>query len=114
MKQYAMAMDLKDDPALIAEYEKYHRQVWPSILDSLEKSGILKMEIFRIGNRLFMLMETHDHFDPNEKAKLDAINEDVQHWEELMWNYQQALPWANKGEKWMEMEKIFEWRVGNG
>lgn len=107
MKRYALALDLKDDAKLIAEYEHYHQQVWPEILESITDSGVLAMEIYRIGNRLFMLMETVDNFSFEAKSQADANNIRVQEWEKLMWKYQQALPMAKSGEKWLLMDKIF-------
>lgn len=108
MKRYCLALDLKPDPVLIAEYESYHLNVWPSILDSIREAGILELEIYRIENRLFMIIEAEDAFTFDKKAKLDDANQNVQKWEELMWNYQQALPSAREGEKWLLMNKIFE------
>ena len=108
MKKHCLALDLKDDDALIAKYEEYHTKVWPEVLDSLTNSGINHMEIYRVGNRLFMIIEVEDNFCFDRKAKLDADNEKVQQWEVLMWNYQQALPFAKAGEKWLPMNKIFE------
>lgn len=107
MKKYCLALDLKDNAQLIKEYEAYHKAVWPEILASITDSGITNMEIYRTGNRLFMIMETTDAFSFEAKAKADAANAKVQEWEQLMWKYQQALPMAKKGEKWMLMEKIF-------
>jgi L-rhamnose mutarotase len=107
MKRYCLALDLKDDAALIAEYEKYHRDVWPEILKSIKDSGIESMEIYRTGNRLFMIMEVNKDFSFEVKSKADATNPKVQEWETLMWKYQQGLPWAKPGEKWVLMEKIF-------
>jgi L-rhamnose mutarotase len=108
MKRYCLALDLKDEPKLIAEYEAYHRNVWPEILKSIQDSGITTMEIYRTGNRLFMIMEVNDSFSFDQKSKADASNPKVQEWEKLMWNYQQALPFAKPGEKWVLMEKIFD------
>lgn len=105
--RYCFALDLKDDPALIAEYERYHERIWPEIEQSIRASGITDMEIYRIGNRLFMIMETDDTFSFAAKAAADAANPKVQEWEELMWTYQQALPMAKPGEKWLLMERIF-------
>jgi len=107
MNKYCLALDLKDDPELIAAYEAYHRAVWPEILQSITDSGILHMEIYRTGNRLFMIMETADNFSFDKKSRSDEENPKVQEWEKLMWNYQQALPHAKHGEKWMLMDKIF-------
>lgn len=107
MKKYFLALDLKDDPILIAEYEAYHKKIWPVIEKSILDSGIVKMEIFRAGNRMVMVMETEDGFSFDEKAKADQSNPKVQEWEALMWKYQQAFPNAKSGEKWMLMDKIF-------
>ena len=108
MKRYCLALDLRNDKKLIAEYENYHTAIWPEIVKSIRDSGIVSMEIFRIETRLFMIMETSDDFSFEKKNSLDHGNEKVQEWEALMWNYQQALPSAGKGEKWMLMDKIFD------
>lgn len=105
--RYCLALDLKNDPALIAEYERYHVKIWPEIEASIRDSGITSMEIYRIENRLFMIMETDETFSFEQKAAADAANFRVQEWEALMWTYQQALPTAKPGEKWMLMERIF-------
>lgn len=107
MKRYCLALDLKDDPAIIAEYEAHHRAVWPEVLASIRGAGIRDMEIYRIGNRLFMIMETEDGFSFAHKAAQDLANPKVQEWESLMSNYQQRLPQASPDEKWILMEKIF-------
>ncbi|MBL7827702.1 MAG: L-rhamnose mutarotase [Saprospiraceae bacterium] len=107
MKRYCLALDLKNNAALIAEYEAYHRDVWPEILESIRRAGIERLEIYRIENRLFMILEANDDFSFERKAALDADNTKVQEWETLMWNYQQALPCAKPGEKWVLMERIF-------
>ena len=106
--RYCLALDLKDDPRLIATYEQYHQQVWPEILKSIRDSGITAMELYRTGNRLFMIMETDEDFSFAKKKTLDESNPKVQEWEELMWHFQQALPHAQPGEKWVLMNKIFE------
>jgi L-rhamnose mutarotase len=107
-KRYCLALDLKDDPALIAEYEEYHRKVWPAIIKSIKDSGIGVLDIYRTGNRLFMIMEVDESFSFEKKSASDASNPKVQEWEELMWKFQQPLPWAKPGEKWILMNKIFE------
>jgi len=108
MQKYCLTLDLKDDPALIAEYEKYHEAIWPEIRESITGSGITNMEIYRFDTRLFMIMETNDSFSFEKKAAADAANPKVQEWEDLMWNYQQPLKNALKGEKWMLMNQIFQ------
>ncbi len=108
VKRYCLALDLKNDPALIAEYEKYHRNVWPEIIKSIKDAGIAVLDIYRTGNRLCMIMEVDEDFSFEKKAAADRYNPTVQEWEALMWKFQQALPWAKAGEKWILMDKIFE------
>ena len=107
MQRFCLALDLKNDFQLIAEYERYHANVWPEIKTSILDSGIINMEIYRTGNRLFMIMETNDDFSFENKSRMDAANDKVQEWEKLMWKFQQPMPWAKQGEKWIKMEKIF-------
>jgi L-rhamnose mutarotase len=108
MKRYALGLDLVNDPKLIQEYEEYHANGWPEIKSSITDAGVDKMEIYRFGNRLFMIMEVNDSFSFEQKAEMDNNNPEVQQWEQLMWKYQQAIPGAKAGEKWVIMDKIFE------
>lgn len=107
-RRYCLALDLKDDPDLIAEYERHHESVWPEITRSIRDAGIEDMEIYRLGNRLFMVMEVSDDFSFEAKAAADRADPRVQEWESLMWKYQQPLPMAKPGDKWLLMERIFK------
>ena len=107
MKRFCLALDLKEDTKLIAEYESYHKNVWPEIIKSIKGSGIEILDIYRTGNRMFMIIEANEDFSFEKKATMDAKNSKVQEWENLMWKFQQALPWAKTGEKWILMDKIF-------
>ena len=111
-RRYCLALDLKNDPKLIAEYRRYHERVWPEVLESIRDSGIEEMEIHLLGTRMFMIMEVNESFSFAAKAKADAANPKVQEWEQLMWKFQQPLPQAKPGEKWMLMERIFRWKRG--
>lgn len=108
MKRYCLALDLKNDPALIAEYEQWHRNVWPEIEKSIRDAGVIELEIYRIGSRMFMILEADDSFTFEHKAAMDAANAKVQEWETLMWKFQQALPGSKPGEKWLLMDKIYQ------
>lgn len=110
MKRFCLALDLVDDPTLIAQYEHWHRSenAWPEIRKSILDGGITNMEIYRTGNRLLMIMETADDFSFEKKSAMDSSNPKVQEWERLMWKFQQPLPWAKSGEKWILMDKIFQ------
>jgi len=107
-RRFCFTLDLKNDPHLIAEYRRYHEKIWPEITDSIRNSGIEDMEIYLLGTRLFMIMEVNDSFSFEKKDKADQNNPKVQEWEELMWKFQQPLPEAKVGEKWLRMERIFK------
>lgn len=107
-RRYCLTLDLKDDPALIAEYRRYHEKIWPEITASIKAAGIVDMEIYLLGNRLFMIMEADESFSFEAKTAADLQNPKVQEWEQLMWRFQQALPQAKPGEKWLLMDRIFK------
>jgi L-rhamnose mutarotase len=108
MKRYCFAIDLVDDDQLINEYEEWHRNCWPEINQSIKDSGITDMEIYRTGNRLFMIMDADSSFSLQRKSEMDLSNPKVQEWETLMWKFQKPLPWAKEGEKWILMNKIYQ------
>lgn len=107
-RRYCLTVDLKDDPKLISEYKEHHDRIWPEITQSIHDAGIESMEIYLLGNRLFMIMEVGPSFSFEAKSRADANNPKVQEWEQLMWKYQQSLFQAKPGEKWMLMERIFK------
>jgi L-rhamnose mutarotase len=106
-RRFCLTLDLKNNPSLIAEYKRYHEKIWPEITQSIRESGIEDMEIYLLGTRMFMIMEVNDSFSFDAKAQRDQKNSRVQEWESLMGKFQQSLPQAKPGEKWMRMEKIF-------
>jgi L-rhamnose mutarotase len=108
MRRYCLALDLADDPELIAEYKRHHENVWPEIIESIRGSGVEDLEIYLLGTRLFMILDVSDQFSFDNKAHTDRDNPKVQQWEQLMWKFQRPLPQAKPGEKWLLMERIFK------
>lgn len=108
VRRYCSVLDLKENHQLIEEYKYYHDQgIWSEILEELGTLGIYDMEIYLAGNRLVMIMEVPADFDyENKMAQLATANRQ-QEWEELMWKYQQKLPWIDDNTKWVGMERIF-------
>ncbi|MGB2633708.1 MAG: L-rhamnose mutarotase [Candidatus Acidiferrum sp.] len=107
-RRYCLTLDLKDDPKLIAEYKRRHETIWPEITESIKRAGIVDMEIYVLGTRMFMIIEVQEDFSFVKKAEADAKNPKVQEWEKLMWKFQKALSEAKPGEKWLLMERIFK------
>lgn len=106
---HVLTLDLADDAAAIAEYERWHRpgNVPPPVLASIRDAGIAQMEIYRTGNRLVMTMTVAAGFDPAAKAAADAADPDVVAWEARMGAFQRALPQAPDGSRWTPMKRIF-------
>ena len=109
VKRYCQTLDLRDSPELIAEYRKRHSQAeaWPEILAGIREVGILEMEIYILGTRLFMIVETPVDFDwDTAMARLNTLPRQ-QEWEEYMAIFQQAAPGMSSAEKWKPMERMF-------
>ncbi len=111
MRQFCLACDLKDDEQLIRSYDDYHRNVWPEVKDSLRQAGIDVMEIYRTGNRLFMIIQVTSDFSFERKAAMDLANPVVQKWEALMSQFQKQIPWAKPDTKWILMERVFNFEA---
>lgn len=108
-KRYCQTLDLKDDPALIELYRKYHsrEESWPEIREGIRSVGILEMEIYLINTRLFMIVETPVDFNWDTAfEKLAGLPRQAE-WEERMSVFQVADPKAGSAEKWQLMERIF-------
>lgn len=110
MKRFCLTLDLIDDPESIRIYEAHHAPgaAWPEVTQHDIDCGVLNIEIFRTGNRMFMILETDDDFTFEKKAEMDASNPIIAKWEALMWSFQQPIPWAKPGEKWVVMDRIFK------
>ena len=108
--RHCLFLDLKDDPALIAQYEAHHRAVWPEVQRHLARHGVTGMQIWRIGTRLCMVMETDDsRFDSVAMARAESSNPRIAQWEALMATFQAPTPWAEPGRKWVRGALIFDW-----
>ncbi|WP_026770449.1 L-rhamnose mutarotase [Asinibacterium sp. OR53] len=109
MKRYCLALDLKDDPSLIEEYEYYHKKevIWPEIVEGIKACGIQTMDIYRVGNRLMMILETTDDFELQSGFTKMSSLPLQREWAALMSAFQQRLPFARPGEHWMEAKQIF-------
>ena len=109
VKRYCQTMDLKDNPELIAEYVKRHSEAeaWPEIRAGIREVGILEMEIYILGTRLFMIVETPLDFDwETTMARLATLPRQAE-WEAYMSIFQQADATATSAEKWQLMDRMF-------
>ena len=109
VKRYVQTMDLKDDPELIAEYKRRHRQeeAWPEIMAGIREVGILDMQIFILGTRLVMIVETPVDFEWDRAMARLATLPRQQEWEDYMAIFQQCAEGATSDEKWQMMERMF-------
>ena len=109
--RYALALDLVDNETLIAEYIRAHESIWQEVREHLFSQGVLAMEIYRLGTRMFMVMDVDPEvYSDSKMARASMENEAVVRWEALMWTYQSPTPWTPSGQKWVPMQKVFELR----
>jgi L-rhamnose mutarotase len=110
-QRYVLALDLVDDEAKIAAYEKAHESIWPEVREHLLAQGVLAMEIYRLGTRMFMVMEVDpDLYSEAGMAQASLNNDAIVRWETLMWTFQAPTPWTPAGQKWVPMRRIFQLR----
>ncbi len=108
MKHFAQALDLKNDPRLIAEYRAHHARVWPEVVAALRAAGIRDMRIYLLGNRLFMTFQAPENFDPARDYQQYASDPRCAEWDHLMRTYQQPTPFTTPGLWWAPMEQVFD------
>lgn len=109
VKRYCQILDLKDNPDLISAYRKAHsrEEAWPEIREGIRSVGILEMDIYIFGNRLFMIVETPLDFDRDEAMKKLSTLPRQAEWEDYVSSFQQCAKGATSGEKWQMMERMF-------
>ena len=109
VKRYVQTLDLKDDPQLIALYRKAHsrEEAWQEILDGIRQVGILEMEIYILGNRLVMIVDTPVDFQWDAAMARLATLPRQQEWEAYVARFQQCADGATSDEKWHMMERMF-------
>ena len=109
VKRYCQTLDLKEDSKLIAEYRKRHSQgeVWTETLEAIRAVGILEMEIYILGNRLFMIVEAPLDFEWDSAMAKMATLPRQEEWEAYMSIFQEAKEGASSAEKWQLMDRMF-------
>jgi L-rhamnose mutarotase len=108
--RYCLTLDLKNDPELIRQYKHWHeaKNIWPEIPRGIREVGLTRMDIYLRGTRMFMIAETKEGVDFNAAmAKLTTLPRQKE-WEAFVAKFQQELPDAKPGEKWLLMEQVFE------
>jgi L-rhamnose mutarotase len=109
-KRFTFTLDLRDDDALIQEYRHWHasEHIWPEITKGIREVGILDMEIYLLGTRLFMVMEVPEDFDFERQMDRLAGLPRQKEWEAFVSRFQRSTPDAKSSEKWRMMERIFK------
>ena len=109
VKRYCQTLDLRDNPELIAEYRRRHSQehIWKEVPEGIRQVGILEMEIYLLGTRLFMIVETPLDFDwDTAMARLGTLPRQAE-WEDYMAEFQLVKAGMSSAEKWQMMDRIF-------
>ncbi|MBD5255963.1 MAG: L-rhamnose mutarotase [Barnesiella sp.] len=109
-KRYCRTLNLRDNPELIAEYRRRHAEgnIWPEVIEGIRSVGILEMEIYILGTRLFMIVETPADFDWDSAMERLATLPRQAEWELFMSNFQDTdKENAASTDKWQMMERMF-------
>ncbi len=109
VKRYCQTLDLRDNEELIAEYRRIHSRehVWKEVLEGIREVGILEMEVYLLGTRLFMIVEAPVDFDWAESMARLATLPRQQEWEDFTSKFQKAMSGASSAEKWQPLERVF-------
>src|SRR5262245_26917394 len=54
------AFTLQLKPNAFARYKKYHDEIWPELVEEIERCGIAQITTFRSGSQLFLYSEIYD------------------------------------------------------
>ncbi len=108
-KRYVQFLEISNDPELIAQYRKWHSEEysWKEIRDGIREVGILEMELYIIGNRLAMIVDTPADFNWQEAMSRLATLPRQAEWEAFVSKFQGCAADARSDEKWQPMERIF-------
>ncbi len=109
-KRFCKSLELRNDPKLIEDYKIAHAkgEPWPEIHQGMKEVGILDMEIYLVGTRLFMIMDTVPDFD-HDKAMAELATKPRQsEWEAHMSRFQNTSAEATADEKWKLIERIYK------
>jgi L-rhamnose mutarotase len=109
-KRYCKTLELRDDEQLIAAYKKVHSKgnVWPEITQGMREVGILDMEIYLLGTKLFMIMDTVADFNHDKAMAVLAHKPRQSEWEAYVSKFQETTAEAKADEKWQLMERIYK------
>lgn len=109
-KRYCKTLELRNDHELIEAYKAVHAKenTWPEITLGMQEIGILDMEIYISGNRLFMIMDTIPNFDHESAMAVLAKKPRQSEWEAYVSKFQQTSSEATADEKWKLMERIYK------
>lgn len=108
MKRYCQTLTIKSDPDSVSKYIEVHRHVWREIIEGQHQVGIISMEIYALGNKLFMIVDTIDEFDwERDMERLSKLPRQAE-WEAYVSQFQGCDANATSAQKWQLMDKIFD------
>lgn len=109
VKRYVQFLEISENEELVAEYRKWHSEgySWQEVRDGIREVGILEMELYILGNKVVMIVDTPADFDwETAMARLATLPRQAE-WEALVSKFQGCSSEARSDEKWQMMERIF-------
>ena len=107
IRRIVRLMDLNNHPDVLEAYELAHQRgnTPAAVLTAQRGHGITEMEIYRAGDRLVMIMEVTDDYDPSALDAESGRAPEIAAWHKRMAELQRA-PFAD-GIAWPEAYLVF-------
>jgi len=104
MNRYGMVIRIKK--GCESEYRRFHSNVWPDVLATIQECHIRNYSIYMKDELLFSYFEYHGNDFKGDMAKM-AADPKTQEWWAIMGPMQQPLQTRAEGEWWADMAEIF-------
>ena len=108
-KRYVQILELRDNPEMIAKYRELHseKSSWKEVRDGIRQVGILEMELYILGTKVVMIVDTPVDFDWQQAMDRLATLPRQAEWEATVAKMQGCDEHARSDEKWQMMERFF-------
>jgi L-rhamnose mutarotase len=104
MKRFGQLIGIR--PEEFERYKKYHKAVWPEVLQTIKKCNMQNYSIFHKDNILYAYFEYTGIDFEADMAKM-AADPKTQEWWSIMDPMQELIATRKPGEKWAVMEEVF-------
>lgn len=107
-KDLVFIVNLVNDDQKVKEYLAYHQEVWPEVEAGFRKAGFKKINLYRFGKSLVMIVTIPKNADMGKMGKIaEEYDKKCKEWNQRMDGYQVGVPGTSEGQKWVQAEPIY-------